>query len=289
VPRVSGLKEPYGVAVGNGSVWVTEYLRGQLVRIDPATNSIVTRVPLGGHAAQLVVQDGFVWVIDDLRRFIVQVDATSNQVVEKIPTFDLRPAGLAGSSGSVWVTLGSSANLNRAAPILSELVRIDTATKAKTIIMIDGLAAGVTVGGGAVWVSTILLEPMSVFRIDPATNRVVARVETGHAISGPLAFGDSALWVANNDGYLTRIDSRSNKVTGNFELGSPEWAAMLAVEKDLWISAPLDNILARFDPTIGAVASTVRAGGRPQVFALLGSDVWVANYLDGTVTKLPIN
>jgi DNA-binding beta-propeller fold protein YncE len=237
----------------------------------------------------LVVQDGFVWVIDDQRRFIVQVDATSNQVIEKIPTFGLRPAGIAGSSGSVWVTLGTSANLNRAAPILSELVRIDTATKARTIIMIDGLAAGVTVGGGAVWVSTILLEPMSIFRIDPATDRVVARVETGRAVSGPLAFGDSALWVANNDGYLTRIDSRSNKVTGNFELGSPEWAAMLAVGKDLWISAPLDNILARFDPTIGAVASTVRAGGRPQVFARLGSDIWVANYVDGTVTKLPIN
>jgi DNA-binding beta-propeller fold protein YncE len=172
---------------------------------------------------------------------------------------------------------------------LGELVRIDTATNARSTILIDGVAAGVTVGGDAVWVTTVLPEPASIFRIDPATNRVVARVETGHPLTGPLAYAASGLWVANNDGSLTRIDSQTNKVLGNFEVGSPEWAAMRAVGKDLWISVPLDNILARFDTTTRAVASTVRAGSRPQMFALLGTDIWVASYVDGTVVKLPIN
>jgi DNA-binding beta-propeller fold protein YncE len=172
---------------------------------------------------------------------------------------------------------------------LGELVRLDTATNARSTILIDGVATGVTVGGDAVWVTTVLPEPASIFRIDPATNRVVARVETGHPVSGPLAYADSGLWVANNDGSLTRIDSRTNKVVGNFEIGSPEWPAMLPAGKDLWLSVPLDNILARFDPATGAIASTVRAGSRPQQFAVLGHDIWVANYVDGTVTKLPIN
>lgn len=64
---------------------------------------------------------------------------------------------------------------------------------------------------------------------------------------------------------------------------------MLAVGKDLWISVPLDNLMARFDPATGAVTSTIRGGTRPQVFALLGTDMWVANYVDGTVARLPIN
>ena len=292
VPRVSGLQKPYGVAVGNGSVWVTEYEQGNLVRIDPATNRVVARVRVGPHASHVLIQDGFAWVLDDLGNALIRVDVASNRVVNKISLqagFDMRPSDLAGGAGSLWVTMGSNAYPATAARQLGELLRIDTATSAVTATQIDGVAAGVALGGGAVWVSSIIVEPTTIFRIDPATNRVVANIETGHPVSGPLAFGDSALWVANNDGYLTRIDARSNKVIGNFELGSPEWAAMLAVGKDLWISAPLDNILARFDPTIGAVASTVRAGGRPQVFALLGSDIWVANYVDGTVAKLPIN
>jgi DNA-binding beta-propeller fold protein YncE len=281
VLRVSGLKKPYGVAVGAGSVWVTEYEQGYLVRIDPATGRVLARVRVGPHASHVLIQDGFAWALDDLGGAIVKVDLVSNRKVLEIalqPAFSLR------------VALGSNSYSFRPGQQLGQLQRIDTATSALTAtIPIDGFAAGVAVGGGAVWVSTILLEPISIFRVDPATNRIVARVDTGHPVSGPLAFGDSVLWVANNDGYLTRIDARSNKVTGNFELGSPEWAAMLAVGKDLWISAPLDNLLAKFDPATGAVASTIRAGARPQEFAFLGTNVWVANYNEGTVAKLPIN
>jgi DNA-binding beta-propeller fold protein YncE len=274
-------------------VWVTEYEQGNLVRIDPATNRNLARVRVGPHASHVLIQDGSAWVLDDLGTALIRVDIASNKVVNQIPlrvSFDMRPSDLAGSPGSLWVTLGSNAYpLTTRTLVLGQLMRIDTATSAVTTTPIDGVAAGVALGDGAVWVSSILLEPTSILRIDPATKRVVARIETGHPVSGPLAYADSGLWVANNDGFLTHIDSRTNKVVGNFEVGSPEWAAMLPVGKDLWISAPLDNLLARFDPATGAVASTVRAGRRPQVFALLGNEMWVANYEDGTVARLPIN
>jgi len=291
VPRVSGLKKPYGLAVGEGSVWVTEYEQGILVRIDPATDRVIARVQVGIHASRVLVQEGFAWVLDDVGGALIKVDVLTNRKVKEFPlqpSLNMRPSGLAGTAGSVWVTLAETFVL-RSGKVLGQLIRIDTSTSVVTAIPIDGLPAGVAVGGGAVWVSSILVEPTSIFRIDPATIRVVARVETGHPVSGPLAYADSGLWVANNDGYLTRIDSRTNKVVGNFEVGSPQWAAMLPVEKDLWISVPLDNIVARFDPGTGIVTETLRAGTRPQGFAFLGSDIWVANYLDGTVMKLPIN
>jgi DNA-binding beta-propeller fold protein YncE len=81
----------------------------------------------------------------------------------------------------------------------------------------------------------------------------------------------------------------TNQVVGNFEVGSPEWPALVAQGNAIWISAPLDNIVAKFDPGTGAIASTVRAGSRPQEFAFLGNNLWVANYLDGTVVKLSVN
>ena len=140
-----------------------------------------------------------------------------------------------------------------------QLVRIDTMSKSVVAtIPIRGVATGVAAGGGGVWVASVL-EPAAIYRIDPATNRVVATIATGHSPTGALAFEALDLWVANHDGYLTRIDSRTNQVVGNFEVGSPEWPAL------------------------------VRAGTRPQEFALLGNNLWVANYLDGTAAKLPIN
>lgn len=289
--RVSGLKHPVAVAVGEGSLWVTEYEQGNLVRIDPATGRVVARVHVGPHASRVVVQEGFAWVLDDLASKIVPVDVVTNRVVKDIllgQSEDLRPTDLAGSAGSLWVTLASKFRTVRM-PITGELLRFDTATSTLTVAPLGGVADGVAVGGGAVWVASSLLTQTSIFRIDPATSRTVAKVDTGHPMSGPLAYADSGLWVANNDGYLTQIDWRTNKVVGNFEVGSPQWAALVAQSQSIWISAPLDDLLARFDPGTGAVTRAIRTGGRPQGFAFLGNDIWVANYVDGTIVKLPIN
>jgi DNA-binding beta-propeller fold protein YncE len=167
-------------------------------------------------------------------------------------------------------------------------VRVDPASgEVLATIPLPGNAAGVAVGGGAVWVISTL-DPITIYRIDPNTKRVVATIDTGHTPTGALAYLDPYLWVANKDGDLTRIDSRTNRVT-SFAVGSPEWPALVAEGQAIWISAPLDNMVARFDIATGAISKTMRTGSRPQGFAVLGNDIWVANYGDGTVAKLHIN
>jgi DNA-binding beta-propeller fold protein YncE len=132
------------------------------------------------------------------------------------------------------------------------------------------------------------VDPAVVYRIDPKTNRIAATIDSGHPASGAVTYQEPYLWAANADGYLTRIDSRTNRVT-SFAVGSPEWPVLVAEGQAIWISAPLDNIVARFDIATGAISKTMRTGSRPQGFAFLGNDIWVANYGDGTVAKLPIN
>jgi len=261
--QVSDLHKPFGIAVEDGSVWTTEYERGNLVRIDPGTSRVVARRHIGVHAAHIVADGGFIWVSDDLLGSVISVDEKSGTISRDIPlrqNFDLRPSAIAAGGDSVWVTMAPGFE-HPAAPQIppGQLVRIDMMSKSVVAtIPIRGVATGVAVGGGGVWVASVL-EPAAIYRIDPATNRVVATIATGHSPTGALAFEALDLWVANQDGYLTRIDSRTNQVVGNFEVGSPEWPAL------------------------------VRAGTRPQEFALLGNNLWVANYLDGTAAKLPIN
>jgi streptogramin lyase len=292
VALVSGLNKPFAVAVADGSVWATEYEKGNLVRINPATNRVVARVHLGIHASHLLVQEGSVWVLDDVGAALYRVDAQNNRVVNEIPlrpAFNWRPTALASGGGALWVTVASNVASNVVAgQNRGVVVRIDTATGAQTITTIDGYAAGVAVAGGSVWVTTTEAEPWSIYRVDPSTNRVVAKVDTGHHVSGPVAYAEPDLWVANNDGYLTKIDSRTGAVVGDFEVGSPEWPAIVAAGNDLWLSAPLDNLVARFDAHAGAVTATYHTGSRPQGFAFGAGGLWVANYLDGTVAKLAI-
>jgi streptogramin lyase len=291
--RIVGLKHPFGVATEKGVVWVTEYDAGNLVRIDASTNRITASIRVAPHASNLVIQRGFAWVIDDQASALISVD-TRSQVVRSIPIRPRpqdRPVAVAAGEGSVWVVVANTyeyvPDLRNRLP--SSLVRLDPASGAiLDLISLPGRAAGVAVGGGSVWVAS-RVDPPAIYRIDPKTKRVVATIDSGHPTSGAVTYQEPYLWAANQDGYLTRIDSRTNQTTV-FEVGSPEWPALVSDGQSIWISAPLDNIVARFDPSTGAISRTVPTGGsRPQMFAFLGNDIWVTNYLDGTVARLPIN
>jgi streptogramin lyase len=291
--RISGLKQPLGVATEKGVVWVTEYEAGNLVRIDPGASRITASIHVALHASHLVIHGGFAWVIDDQASALISVDTRSNQVrsFPLRPRPQDRPVAVAAGEGSVWVVLANTYEyaLDRRNNLPTSLVRIDPASgEVLDTISLPGAAAGVAVGGGSVWVAS-RLDPPVVYRIDPKTKRVAATIDAGHPASGAIIYEEPYLWAASQDGYLTRIDSRTNRATA-FEVGSPEWPALVSDGQSIWISAPLDNLVARFDPAAGAISRTVHTGGsHPQGFALLGNDIWVANYGDGTVTKLPIN
>jgi DNA-binding beta-propeller fold protein YncE len=76
-----------------------------------------------------------------------------------------------------------------------------------------------TVGSGALWVQN--RRDGSVSRVDPATNREVARIET-HAPTewGDIAAGEGAIWLAVDGTPVTRIDPRTNRVSDQFVGGS---------------------------------------------------------------------
>jgi YVTN family beta-propeller protein len=51
-----------GIAIGAGSVWVTNDLAGTVVRIDPKSNRVVATIKVGGNPAWLAVTRDRVWV-----------------------------------------------------------------------------------------------------------------------------------------------------------------------------------------------------------------------------------
>lgn len=50
------------VAVGPGSVWITDSLGGTISRVDPRTNRVVATIRVGNSPNGIAVGEGYVWV-----------------------------------------------------------------------------------------------------------------------------------------------------------------------------------------------------------------------------------
>lgn len=55
-------REPFGIAAGDGAVWVANRTDFTVSRIDPRTNRVVATIPIGNRPQGIAVGDGAVWV-----------------------------------------------------------------------------------------------------------------------------------------------------------------------------------------------------------------------------------
>jgi streptogramin lyase len=106
-----------GIAATDTAVWITGcHDSPDMVRIDPATNSVVADIPLGGYGDHPIVVDGAVWEPVGGAGFfhgLVRIDPATNTVDRRLPIAALADVGgsvIAG--GEVWVANGVDAVLH---------------------------------------------------------------------------------------------------------------------------------------------------------------------------------
>jgi outer membrane protein assembly factor BamB len=216
VPVVATIQvgaEPTQVAVGAGGVWVGVWSTGKLVRIDPATNRAVARIPVGRPQESpiaIAAADNAVWVVDFGGARVLRIDPATNRVVARIPVRG-GAGGIAVGAGAVWVTSGEGGDQRH-----GWVQRLDP-TRNQVVATIDvpgGLLWDVVVSGQSVWLGSTLGR---LWRLDPRRNQVTATVKTtqiegaGPPGIGHLAAGAGAIWTGG-DGQLLRLDARSGRL-----------------------------------------------------------------------------
>jgi streptogramin lyase len=116
----------------------------------------------------------------------------------------------------------------------------------------------VLVTDDAVWVGGS--KPYSVQRIDPATDKVVAKVRlSGEACSG-LAFGFGSIWVpvCGKNPTLARVDVKTNEISAILSFGTAGAEAGITVSSDsVWIIPDKQGTLTRIDPRTNAVRQRI--------------------------------
>jgi hypothetical protein len=182
----------------------------QVLRIDPATNRVVARIPVRGGAGGIGAGAGAVWVTsgeggDQRHGWVQRIDPTRNRVVATtaVPSGMLWDIVIDGSS--VWV--GSE---------LGGLWRIDTHTSKVTTIRKPGGAPQAGAGGighlaagaGAVWVAS----DGQLQRRDARNGRKIATIPwAGGSLAARGAVGAGAAWFSSGQG-LARFDVAANRM-----------------------------------------------------------------------------
>ena len=253
---------PTSVAVGAGSIWITNANDRSVSRIDPRTSG-VQRIDVGGDPSGIAFGAGAIWVANSLDGTVSRIDPQTNREVQPIPV-GVTPTALAIGEGSVWVTSAEERSVTRIDVVHGRVVdRIPT----------GALGRGITVGGGSVWITDE--SSRSVVRIDPRQGRVMQRVSVGNGPTG-IAFGHGSVWVANSlDGTVSRIDPRTNRVTDRIPVG--EGPDGIAVEPGVvWVSSEFSESIARIDPAENRVVERIPIANRPKGLAVSENQVWLA-------------
>jgi hypothetical protein len=203
--------------------------------------------------------------------------AQPSAVVATIPTGGF-PHGMAFGAGSLWVAGGDHVS------------RIDPAGNRveATIPLTTGAGqaavgpSGLAFGAGAVWVPMAV--PGAVWRIDPDSNRVVARISLGGPLREAISVSATrgAVWIASRGdgerGVLRRVDPARQRVVAELALdGVP--TAVAAGPTTAWVATRGGRVLV-VDAKRNRVTGSVNTGGGPllgfsQTIAL-GGGVWLA-------------
>jgi DNA-binding beta-propeller fold protein YncE/outer membrane lipoprotein-sorting protein len=267
---------------------------------------VAATIPVGPHPAPLAAGAGSLWVANLAAGSITQIDPNANRVI--LTTHGLHADRLTYAAGSAWVVT-TDGFLERIDPVnnrqLGRPIAIGGGNNGRDVAYGDGT---LWTNGGKVrtvhfangWVDGAY---ESLVRVNPATGRVVAdlplQADLGDGAS--IAIGEGSAWVATyrsrpsgkklkTSAVLIRVDPNQNRVVDTLDLGRHSVDKVITGFGSVWVTVGLEGddpgYLLRIDPHSNQVSAKIRLGGSPAGIAVSPSAIWVANFQDGTLSKV---
>jgi streptogramin lyase len=148
---------------------------------------------------------------------------------------------------------------------------------------------GIATGFGSVWVESH--EGHTLYRLDPASNTVIARIDLGQFSAGDPGIGFGRVWVAHNilDSTTTLVvDPTSNQVVGRVQAATLDFTFGSG---SVWMASNYFDSLLRIDPATYQVVASIKITG-DQGTAMFGAGfIWLAANSEpggysGVITKI---
>jgi YVTN family beta-propeller protein len=249
---------------------------GRVVQLDAATSRLTSwSVPLSVQASNLAVGDGAIWSVSYGAKVLTRI---SPKTLAVLGSYGLSapPVGITVGGGLVWVATAFGDNA---------LQPFDPKTNqpGQPVPLGSDLALqGIAYGSNSIWVTD--KNNNLVYRVDPSTNMVTARIAVGDGPEG-IAVDSAAVWVANAvDATISRIDPNSSRVVATIGLvGTP--TAIAAGPNGVWVVSEPANLVVRIDPATNQHLE-IPIDARPSAVAVTPDAVWVADGLGGRIIRI---
>jgi virginiamycin B lyase len=159
--------------------------------------------------------------------------------------------------------------------------------KPSVTISIGGTADWVLVTDSAVWVAST--KPYDIVRIDPANNKIVARVRISDEACSGLAFGFNSVWVpiCGSKPALIRIDAMKNTISAVLPITpAGEEGGIASSDDSVWMVTDKNGTLVRVDPSTNGVRDRIHIppGSINPVFS--DGTVWITGIESNVVTAV---
>ena len=246
---------PTNVAVGEGSIWVTNSLDHSVSRIDPRTSRLVQRIDVGGDPSGIAVGAGAVWVANSLDGTVSRIDPQTNREAQVIPV-GVTPTALAVGDGRGLGDERAGAQRHEDRRRSRPSGRQDPDRRARSR---HRGGRRECVGHGRVESER---RPHRC-----SAGRVVETVGVGNGPTG-VAFGGGSR-VGRELARRHRLAHRTEheRVTATIPVG--EGPDGIAVGSDaVWVSGEFSEAIARIDPAENRVVERVPIANRPKGLAL---------------------
>lgn len=266
------------LAAGFGAVWVSDTIRGEVLRVTP-DGRVTARIHTGGQPMEITAGAGAVWTYEDQSGRLLRIDPATGRVTARLkldlqPQLSARGFTLSALDGRLWV--GDAWHMLRIDPTgrrITRQVAIDehgieapsvTTDGHSFIVLSDngtvhtydgrtGARRSVTrpqaqmsfLAGGERYVIIELDTGGPDFRfiaVDRQKGKPVwQRRVTATVVDQKLVSGRT-LWVVGSGSgkgdTVWRIDVRTGRVTGTLTLQDPGATAVAAVGNRLWVMTP---------------------------------------------------
>lgn len=259
----------YGLASSGGSLWAGGLAIGDVLKIDPASGKVVSRVNVGARVFNLAAAPGAVWAVANITGTAVRIDARTGKVTATVRV-GTGPYDVEWGFGSVWVSNAQAGTVSRI-----------TGRRVVKTIKVGVEPNGLTAYRGYLWVTDHTAGKL--LRIDPQTNRVTGTLALPGA-DWVTGLGGS-VYVSQETDVVTRVDVKTLKATGVVKVArNPLGSAVVGTE--LWVPCIDANKIVVVDPRSMRVVRTMRDTGSPIVVLPAFGHAWVSHSTGTTISRL---
>lgn len=257
--------------------------------IDPASDRLVTVIPVGTAPTTIVSGGGAVWTLNTGEQTISRIDASTR---ERTRTFSAGSiaSDIAFADGAMWVADAAADTVS----VLDQSGGVEATIKLgihhRRRDFVPPRVA-LASGNGQVWATG---GDLTTVVMDPGTRRVTRRtagfpsVGADGSPAGPeIAVGKAGVWATDGRDELFRVDTSpaENVQLGGF--GGDAGIEGVAVGRDAaWATGA--GVVWQIRAQPARPSKTYPVGAGPAGIVLSPDSIWTANAFDGTISRIDI-